>query len=405
MTARDGVTVVLLAGGLGAACVDEPGMCAARFTAAVPVGTVPNDVALGACGGAPVALVPASGDGRLDVLELPCGTLVGSVLFAPEQGRAATPWAVAVDGERAWVTLQGRHSVALVDYCAASVIAEVRAAEPLELEAPLHLSAPVDVDGDGTADTEVTRMVPRAPQPVVARAGVALVAFTNLLEPGLSPERPPLLGPGLLARLEHDGDGARVAGTTTLPCVNPQGLAWHGDALWASCTGPLGPTHDATVAALGEGALVRVDPSTLAILEVIDAGDLAPGTPAVVADGLVVGSLLRPAIARVASGALAEAAVPGRAVESLFECVPLDDGDGARAACTHFSGDRLVVVGGADAVLDIVADIPVGPGGAAFRGAQAVALATPEARARGIGAAVLLGLSAELVLLPLEAMP
>lgn len=405
MNARTIIPVCAALAALTTACTDEPGRCAERFALALPVGTVPNDVAMGTCAGAPVALVPASGDGRLDVFELPCGELRGSAVFPPEGERAATPWAVAVDGERAWVTLQGRSTIALVDYCAATVLAEVRPQEPIELEVPLHLSAPDDVDGDGRAETEVARMLPRAPQPVVARDGVAFAAFTNVLEPGLSPAHPPVLGPGVVVRLARDGGGARVTATAPLPCVNPQGLAWHGDALWVSCSGPLGPTLDASVASLGAGALVRVDPASMAMLEVVGAGDLAPGTPAILRDTLVVGSLLRPSLARVARGAIVETAIDGAVIESIFQCTPRTDVDALDALCTHFSGDRLLVVHDDDGALVVAAEVPVGAGGEVFRGAQAVALAPPEARARGVGAAVLLGLSAELALVPLEVLP
>ncbi|MBI1946768.1 MAG: hypothetical protein HYS27_13810 [Deltaproteobacteria bacterium] len=405
------VDAVLLLGvvALQPACPLEAPRCEQRWAASIPLGTVPNDVALGECGGAPVALVPASGDARLDVLELPCGELRASVLFAPEGERAATPWAVAVDGERAWVTLQGHDEVALVDYCAGEVLARVRAAEVLELVEPLRLSAPQDVDGDGTPEIEVRRMLPRAPQAVVAAGGVAVLAYTNLLEPGLAVDRPPVLGPGLLARF--DGEATSFAPhTVVLPCTNPQGLAWHDEALWVSCTGPLGPTNDATVAALGVGALVRVDPVTLATLEEVAAGSFAPGTPAILdtvlsGEVLVVGSLLRPALARVADGWLVETAIGGAAVDSIFECARMDAAVGARAVCTHFSGDRLLVVDDPIDSLHVAAELPVGAGSAVFRGAQAVALGTPAARARGVGAAVVLGLSAELALLPVEVLP
>ncbi|MCC7073550.1 MAG: hypothetical protein IT383_19735 [Deltaproteobacteria bacterium] len=397
--------VAALVAALACLCCEPTPPCARRFVPSIPLGTVPNDVAFGVCAGAPVALVPASGDGRLDVLDLPCGELHSSLPFPPEGGRPATPWAVAVDGDRAWVTLQGQHAVVLVDYCAGALVAELRPEDVIELDPPLHLSAPEDVDGDGEAETEVRRLSPRAPEAVVAAGGVAFATFTNLLEAGLDVAHPPVIGPGVLARFELDADGEGPR-TATLPCTNPQGLAWHDDALWVSCTGPLGPTIDSTVAALGDGALVRVDPSTLATLEVIAAGSFAPGTPAILDHAVVVGSLLRPALARIVDGGFLETAVGDvREIDSVFECARIDAAVGARALCTHFSRDRLLLVDVPIDDLHVAAELPVGAGGAIFRGAQAVAVAPPAARELGVGAAVVLGLSAELALVPVELLP
>ena len=387
-------------------CPQDAPPCAETFAAAFPVGTVPNDVAFAECDGEPVVLVPASGAARLDVLTLPCGAARAGVLFPPERSTPASPWAVAADGARAWVTLQGQGAVALVDPCTGTVLDVARPTATIELDPPLHLSAPQDADDDGTTELEVGRLLPRAPQPVVAQDGVAFVAYTNLLEPGISLERPPVLGPGVLARFQLIDDViAPEPLVATLPCANPQGLALHDGALWVSCSGPLGPTADAAVAALGDGALLRIDPASLAVLEAVDVGRFAPGTPALMPDALVVGSLLRPALARVAGGALVETAVAGAALESIFECARLDTGAGPRALCTHFSGDRLLVVEDGAAGLTVVRELPVGSGDAVFRGAQAVAIAPPAARARGVGAAVLLGLSAEVVLIRSEDLP
>ncbi len=396
--------VALLFGLCGCPQGLEP--CAGGPPASFPVGTVPNDVAFAECDGEPVLLVPASGDGRLDVFSLSCGALRGSVVFVPEGGVAANPWAVAVDGERAWVTLQGQGAVALVDPCGARLLDTRRVDELVTVEPPLALTRPQDVDGDGATETTVTRMLPRAPEPVVAQGGVALVAYTDLLEPGLSPASPPVLGPAVLARFERAGDVIQAAArTVTLPCANPQGLARQGGELWVSCSGPLGPTLDAAVAALGPGALVRVDPQTLEVLETVDAGRLAPGTPALLPGGLVVGSLIRPALAQVVDGALLEAPVDGADLESLFECAPYTASDVPYALCTHFSGDRLLLARAQGGGLVVDAVVPVGAGGAMARGAQAVAVAPAAARQLGVGAAVLLGLSAEVALVPTESLP
>lgn len=380
--------------------------CPSAPPTVLSVGTVPNDVTFAECDGEPVLLVPASADARLDVFSLSCGAPRGSVLFLPEGGAAANPWAVASDGELAWVTLQGQRSVALIDPCEGSVLSVARLEELLPIDPPLALSTPQDVDGDGATETEVRQLLPRAPEPVVSRDGVAWVAFTNLLEPGLSSEHPPVLGPGVLARFERSGDA--VAGApriASLPCSNPQGLALNGDELWVSCSGPLGPTLEGAIAALDDGALLRMDPDNLAVLETVDAARFAPGTPALLEGRLVVGSLVKPALGLVAGGALTTVPIEGAAIESLFECARAETSMGARALCTHFSRDRVLVVRADDEGLVVEAELLVGQGGTLARGAQALAIAPPRAREHGVGAAVLLGLSAEVALIPTEAMP
>lgn len=390
---------------LASGCPSSP-TCPSVPPAVVSVGTVPNDVVFAECDGEPVLLVPASADARLDVFSLSCGEPRDSVLFLPEGSAAANPWAVAVDGELAWVTLQGQRSVALIDPCAGAVLDVARLEDLLPIDPPLALSTPQDVDGDGASESEVRQLLPRAPEPVVARNGVAWVAFTNLLEPGLSSEHPPVLGPGVLARFVRRGQTIEgVPVVATLPCTNPQGLALHGDELWVSCSGPLGPTLEGTIAALEDGTLLRIDPTDLAVLEIVDAARFAPGTPAILDGRLVVGSLVKPALALIEAGTLTAAPIEGAAIESVFECVRAETSVGARALCTHFSRDRLLVVRADDDALVVEAELTVGQGGTLARGAQAVAIAPALARERGVGAAVLLGLSAEVALIPTEAMP
>jgi hypothetical protein len=214
-----------------------------------------------------------------------------------------------------------------------------------------------------------------------------------------------VLGPGVIARFTRTGDVIDAPRSAVLPCSNPQGLAAEDGTVWVSCSGPLGPTAEQSVAPLGPGALLRLDPTTLAVLERIDAAAFAPGTPALVAGGLVVGSLLSPRIASVRGGQLASTAIEGADLESIFECAPLDEAGLARALCTQFSRDRLLVVN-ADGPAPVVDDtLAVGAGGRIARGAQAVAVAPSEVAALGVGAAVLLGLSAEVALLPPEVLP
>lgn len=349
---------------------------------AFPTGTTPNDVAISTCDGRRVALVPASGDARLDVFDLAHGDLVASTFFPPLDGeggaRFASPWSVAVtpDGARAAVTLFGQDLVAWVDPCRGEVLSTA------------------GVDGAIT------------PQPVVLLEGRVIVAFTNIRAFSIDGE-PPVLDDGVVAAF-HVGDDALVLDTavTTTGLKNPQGLAAGAGDVVVSLSGALARGPDGGQAAVTPGALLHLDGGTLATKSVIRAGTHAPGTPALLGTQIVVGSLVDPEVfaAPLADGDLddvppsAHLALDGPDVEALFEVIRWS---ADTALVTQFSADALRAVRVDAQGLTLVDTIRVGPGGDAFRGLLAVD-ARPELDG-DLQAAGLLGLSAELVPLDLRA--
>lgn len=370
----------------------RPDEAATGVHPAFSAGTLANDVALSFCGDRLVALVPASGDGNLDVFTLPQGDLKSSVFLddANPPGPPA-PFGVAADGEGAFVTLREQNATARVTPCDGAVLSVVTPSEAIAVDPPLRLRAPQDADGDGDEEIDVEAMLPRGPQAVVANAGVALTAFTDILEFGLSQSEPPQVGPGFVLRSDDVG--------VALPCRNPQGMALDGEDVVVSCSGPLGVDVSGQQSALGDGALSFVDTTTLATKRTIDMGRFAPGTPAVVGERIVVGSVVTPRIACLDAGAssLDDATfidLDGAAVDSIFDVVAWDD---ARALALQFSTDQLHVID--VATCSISESIAVGPGGAAFRGALALDV---QRGLKPIDGAVVFALSSEVVPLSLH---
>lgn len=332
-------------------------------------GSLPNDVALGACGDEQVALVPSSGDGQLIAHALPQGDVVGASFFAPVAERGASPWAVDANaaGGPAVVTLFGQDAVALADPCSGAV---------LDME---------KVEGQTT------------PQPVVLSSeGAAFVGFTNVIAFSLDGE-PPELAPGAIARFDVDvaADTLALDELRVLEgCDNPQGLVAHDADVLVSCSGALAQGLDGGQEARSDGALLV---SSRPGAHRIEAARLAPGTPAVAGECVVAGSLVDPVLlaARLDDEALAVALeLPGPSVDAVFKVVRWDDDT---VLAVQFSADHLHVVDvAADCSLTLTDSIAVGPGGVGFRGA----LAVDVERGQAIDGVVLLGLSAETV--PLE---
>lgn len=145
------------------------------------VGTTPNDVDVIACGSDVLALVPTSGDGALESALLSGAQAAPPVVFPVDAaGRGSNPWEAAAEGGSALaaVSLFGQHTVALVDACGGRTLDERAATEAsgapilLDVTPAVSLSAPLDADGDGAAETEVTRMFPRHPQGVAFAASI-----------------------------------------------------------------------------------------------------------------------------------------------------------------------------------------------------------------------------------------
>lgn len=339
--------------------------------APLATGSLPNDVALTTCGDEQVALVTASGEGLVIAHALGARDVVGSSFFAPVNERGASPWAVDANaaGGPAVVTLFGQDAVALADPCTGRV---------LDVE---------KVDGQVT------------PQPVVVTGERAFVGFTNVLAFSLDGE-PPELGPGAVAVFDIDlaGEALVFDELRVLDgCDNPQGLTAHDGDVLVSCSGALAQGDDGGQQAVSDGALLV---SSRPGAHRIDAARLAPGTPAVAGRCVVAGSLVDPVLLSAAldDDALVVAAeLPGPSVDAVFEVVRWDDDT---VLALQFSADVLHVVDVApeDCALTIASSMAVGPGGVAFRGAQAIDV---ERSDDAVDAVVLLGLSAEIVPLQL----
>lgn len=360
------VLAAALALPLATACPGGDSACRGDECAVLPAfatGTLPNDVVLSACGAQRVALVTAAGESRLLTHALPGGEVLASAVF----DAGATPWAVAVtaDGARAVVSLFGQDAVALVDPCTGQVLDQR------------------NIDGQAT------------PEPVVIVGQRAFVAFTNIESFSLDGE-PPVLRPGTLAVFAIDGDQLVQDELRELPlCTNPQGLVAHDGDVIVSCSGPLAEGGDGGQQAVGDGAILIGN-------HVIGAGRTAPGTPTVVDGFVIVGSLVDPLmfVAALDDDALHEAMrLPGPDVDSIFDSVRWDDDT---ALALQFSTDEIHGLKvGRDGSLSEEKLLAVGPGGVAFRGAQALDV-DPNASQGAVDAVVLLGLSAEVVPLTLR---
>lgn len=379
------LAVHAMVGGVGCLPPDAA-PCATCPPPAFPAGSMPNDVALSRCDDRAVALVADSGEARLHAIHLDDGSVRASTVFGtltgPSGDRFASPWAVAVtpDGARAAVTLFGQDRVAWVEPCAGTV---------------LHVVA---VDGAVT------------PQPVAVTPEGVVAAFTNVRRFSHDGE-PPELDPGLVVLFNTEGDRLVRAAHATLPCRNPQGLAVALPELVVSCSGPLARGPDGGQAAMDDGAIVRLDATTLHVKHVHPAGRLAPGTPVVTERGLVAGSLVDPRLMAVPSDGMSRDAplvagplMAGTAVDALFEAVRWDDDT---TLVTRFSADAILVLSDTAAepttVPDVVHTIKVGPGGVAFRGLLALDVRRELALEPGaVDAVALLGLSAEVVPLALH---
>lgn len=296
-------------------------------------GTTPNAVTAIACADGPRLLVAASAEARLDILD-PDGVAPARSVFL---GAGSTPWDVAVvrqgdgdgrdgDDARAVVTLSGSHALALVQPCgdAPALLDVVVDLAPFDLPTRVTLRDAADVDGDGAAELEVTRMRPRAPQAVVAVGDTVVVAWANTLAFATGPDAPMLTGPGLLSHFViDDDDGAatlRSVARTLVPCENPGGLAVvDEDTVAVSCAGryALGA---AGYEKAGPGGLALVDLTTMSVTTSTSLPG-APG-PLLVADGaLLSGDLLDGALHQHALVDLAVRSThPGRTdlIDSAF---------------------------------------------------------------------------------------
>jgi hypothetical protein len=381
--------------------------------AAIPTGTLPNDVAAApACGadGAIAALVTLTGDSSVDVVDLASTERPERTpFFPPTDGvLAAEPFGIArtPSSDHVAVTLRGLGTVALVDACTGDVLdsSPPQTADSgwlvVDVDPPVTLREPRDVDGDGLTDTQVRRMRASGPQAVVFSGGRLWVAYTNVLEPALDDARPMTAGDGALLVFDLDGDVLVPSGHRVLPVKNPQGLTPDGaGGVWVAATGVY--AYDGPRLTTGSpGALVRVT-SSLAVEQTIDAGGFAPGTPTLTGDRLVVGSTLEGVIAVVdvtapdLDDATRWSLTGDDRLNTVFDTVALP---GGLVGALHFETDRLHVIDPRTETLDawpFSSPITIGDGGQTFRGAIALDV-------DGWRGAALLALSAEIVPLDLR---
>jgi len=397
----DGTEVPLRADDAGA-CIVAPD----RFDA----GTVPNDLVLVRCDGRLRAVVAASGDGALQLIDTASGDTQTVAFPVDATNRGANPWHVAarspLAGESPLVaaSLYGQHRVALVDACSGTLIATAAAADSagddviVDVIPAAALSTPLDADGDGATETTVGRMRLRHPQGIALAGDVLLATYSNLLEAG----PPARFGPGVLFRWRLQGDRLSPLGATILPFQNPQSISLDvAGRPWISASGVL-ELRDGRFTAITDGGLLRVNAESGAIEQTVALDNFAPGTPAFTADHAVVGSLTS-AVLRVVtlSGDTpdAELKLGGAGVESIFEVASIA---GGLTVAAVFGTDQLHVIDPRGPTLHpwpFTAPIALGTADLA-RGAQAIAIAPPRSDTSAdpeADAFALLGLSSELV--------
>ncbi|MEW5848686.1 MAG: hypothetical protein AB2A00_07715 [Myxococcota bacterium] len=340
--------------------------------------------------GRTTGLVVLSGDGALDNVDADEGGRVSPLVPLPEMafGGAvvpATPWAADALGENAWVTRYAHAGITTVNVPGGTILGEGNITTPQALGEILTLDPPVDVDGDGVEDQQVTALVPRNPTGIAVVGSRAFVAMANVLSTSASGRAQ--FGPGMLAVFELDGRGIPTGATRVINLAfrNPQHVI---------------PLDNGTVAVSSTGSLQRVngtwqvdsdggveifDVSSLQKLQEINLGRFAPSRPLLLADGksLYVPSILRARLARldVENGQLIRG--PGNPVElaegellrTVFECVLHPT---ALVFCGLFDTDSIVVVDSADDTVrpwPFTSDIRVNTGDSAVRlGIQSLAM-------------------------------
>ena len=376
---------------------------------AIPTGTTPNDVVVHTCSGDRFAFVVHSSDGSVAAFSDSGKTTPPTISFPVDDNqRGANPWSIALDdeGTSAGITLFGQNSVAWVEPCTGRVrnIAEPKQADgtPLwiDIVPPVHLDLALDVDGDGTTEQYIERMLPRTPQGIVYVEGRWLVTFTNLLQVGANP----IYGPGLVVAFGNENDKLVPVGHRILPCTNPQSITKAPDgSAWVSCTGALGPGANG-FSTLSEGHLLSISASTLEITKVISMDTFGPGSPGFEGPNIIVGSLVRPQVALLSRDgtSIDDAHIirleETERVESVFAAIPYL---GGLVLLSEYGTDRLHILDVEEKALNpwpFENGIAVGPGGMAFHGLQSVALGTlGSATASTSDAFALLAQSHELV--------
>lgn len=344
-------------------------------------GSVPNDLVFAGEGEEARLVLVRSGDHAISVLDLELGLDAGTGLRLPERDAprgpmGAQPWFAAPfpDGERVAVSafLQARVYVAHLP--SLSIEATFEPLAPVELPAPLLLPYALDLDGDGRAESSVTRFTPRSPQGVYVHGERLFVAYSGFVAPRLSADRPPVYLPGVLLSFSLRDPG-RAPQSLVLPYQNPQwiGAAGGSDRLLVVSSGVL--DADPEVHAVTAGGVMIVNPASLEIEQSVDLGARAPGS-ALLEDGVLwIASLVRPEVWRVPveGGEPTRFSLNDDPVDSVFRLVLLP---GGLIGAPSFNTDRLHLIDPRRGRLDpspFFGPLELGPGRPIFDGLQVIA--------------------------------
>lgn len=276
-------------------------------------GTAPNAVARVDCSGFSRALVTASVDGSLNIINIADGNTI-SVHF----GSNTNPWDVAVVDDSsgaditdptAVVSLYGSNTIATTKVCSSTSVSSTYTDDEVIVENGVEYA-------------------PSNPQAIAIVGADIFVASTNIVAVATR-DSDMLTGPGTLLRLHLDDAGALVRDARlTLPCDNPSAIASVDNDLVVACTGRYRVSSNGFErAADSQGALVVVDATTFSVTEVL-ALDASPVSAVFDVDGsIVVGDALDGSVSRYTLSPLTfvERTQPtGRADDSIFAVVSIN---------------------------------------------------------------------------------
>lgn len=344
-------------------------------------GSVPNDLVFVGQGPEARLVLVRSGDHAVSVFDLERGLDADLGLRLPEQVRStgpigAQPWfgAALSDGERIVVTAFLQHRAYLIHVPSLSVEAELRVESTVVLEPPMSLPYAIDLDGSGSSRTEVSRYAPRCPQGVAVSGDHVFVAYSGFVAPRLSPTRPPVYLPGVLARFSIS-DLAAAPKIAVLPLLNPQAVTFDSarGRVLVTASGVLDTSPELTPITMG--GVMLVDPDTMTIEETFELPDFAPGSALIAGDSLWVSSLVSPTVRWVplGGGSGGEIRLNDERVDSVFRLVELQ---GGLIGAPSFNTDRLHFIDPESKQLDpspFFGPLSLGPGRPIFDGLQVLA--------------------------------
>lgn len=380
-----GAQVVLRVGEASLAFVvreAEQARQAAVHAPAGGVGAVPNDLIGVGRPGDSHAVVVRSGDNAVSQVgwvhglkDQPEGVRIPA-LEAPEPPTPASPWLVTAldaDGRRVAVSASMQARIYILDLQAGQVERTLSLPGPVQLPAPFQLARPFDVDGDGHNESEVQQFMPRTPQPVALVQGRLLVGYASVLQADLGGSVGQVVLPAVIASYDVN-DLSRAPTVKVLPRLNPQEIRPGGEgAALVTCSGTF---RILGVQAETPGAVYRLDPTSLELLQAREFETFLP-TTALEQEGRVwVGSLGRPWIENFAwqdNLPSERLGLNDATVDSVFRLFELP---GGLIGVPSFNTDRLHILDPYTRSLDpepFYGPLQVGPGGQIFDGLQIVA--------------------------------